>query len=217
MTTVANVGMASFMGQMVASLVQKECSAVVRETETCLLNNLDISSCTNFELGCCNNLNSNIISCTDSKTLLDNIGRVIGEIYNNYPQAVGYMAEQSGSSSTSQTSIVTKMQSTVQAQCSAQAITSQTIDIPSITAHQCSDVFINLANNTSVDIRCAMGYLNSILPNTPVQSAGGSVSFFHLHWEGVYILIGLAVLFVILLSLTIGLKFVGIVKPKSAK
>ena len=143
MTTIANVGMASFMGQMAASLKSQQCAAVVRETETCLLNNINISSCANFELGCCNDLNSKIITCPNMTTLLNNMGAVITEIHNDYPQAIGYMYEQSGSSSSSAISITNKMQSTVSAQCSAQALINQTVDIPSITAHQCSDVFLN--------------------------------------------------------------------------
>jgi hypothetical protein len=222
MTTVANDGMARFMGEMASALDSKACKVVVRETETCLLNNLDISSCTNFELGCCNELNSKILTCTNTQVLVDKIGKVIGEVYDNYPEAHGYMYKQSQSSSNSRVSIVSKMQSTVSAQCSAQALTSQTADLPSITAHQCSDVFINLANNTSVDIRCAMGFLNNILPDIPIQPANGPavnpvVTFFHLHWEGLYILIGLGSLFVILLVLTISMKFVAIAKPKPAK
>jgi hypothetical protein len=222
MTTVANVGMARFMGQMAADLDSQKCNAVVRETETCLLNNLDISSCTNFEIGCCNELNSKIVTCTNTEVLVNNIGNVIALILSSYPETVKYVAQQSGANSTSAVDIVNKIESTVAAQCSVQALTSQTIDLPSITAHQCSNVFINLANNTAVDIRCAMGFLNSYLPNTPAPNTNGPaknpiVEFFHLHWEGLYILIGLGSLFVILLVLTISLKFVGIAKPKPAK
>ena len=219
MTTVANAGMAKFMGRMIEALDKSTCSAVVRETETCFLNNLDISSCTNFQLGCCNDLNSKIITCTNTQVLIDSIGDVIGEILSSHPESVGYMATASNASSTSETAIVSKMASTVAAQCSAQALVNQNIDIPSITAHQCSNVFLNFANNMDVDIRCAMGYLNSILPATPIQPANSPavnpvVSFFHLHWEGVYILIGLGVLFIILLVLTITFKFQAIPKPK---
>ncbi len=224
MATVANAGMADFMNQMIAAIRGNDCTAVVRETQTCLFNNLDVSSCVNFELGCCNDMNSNVITCKNKKTLYNIAGQVIENIYNQSdPAIIGYIAKQVDATDTSLTTIQQQVSNQLYQTCNDFEITQQSFDIPSITAHQCSDVFINFANNMNANVRCAMGYINKILPTTPLAPSSGPsgpnplVNFFHLHKEGVYILIGLGIVFVVLLVLILAFKFSAISKSKPAE
>ncbi len=209
----ANTAVKSFMKNM-SNFNEKECSIKVVDKAVCNLSNLDISSCPNSTVSCCNDSAVSVLTCTSS-FISSQASSAMTNVYETQNPAVkqglfkrlGNFLVNGGTNSSQISSNVTKnFGQYIKNICKEDLVTEQSAAVPSLKLRGCSSDVINVYNRSDVNIRCAAGAISQFFPQ--LTPGPPTVSVFQVSKQTGTYLIVLAGVFgafmVLLILLTVG-------------
>jgi hypothetical protein len=156
-----------------------QCSIQSVNAATCNLGQIEISSCNNLKIGCCNDANVSLLSCASSFIFSNAVASVIdvtsGSKGNENTPAMSSLRQKlanylqssavSAKDYADTTSSITSQLSTYfKSTCNAQEVMEQTVAIPALKGNHCSSNVVAMFNRSDVVLRCAMGAISQLLP-----------------------------------------------------
>jgi len=209
----ANTAINMFMTNM-TRYNQKQCSINVVDKAVCNLSNLEISSCPNTTVACCNDSAVSVLTCTSSFISSQASSAMTKVLITQNPATKERLVQRlrtalvnGGTTSSNISSDVTKnFGHYINNICKASTVTEQNATMPSLRLQGCHDDVINVYNRSDVNIRCAAGAISHFFPaltpgppSVSIFSVNSQVQTYLLVMGGVF-----GAFMVLLILLTVG-------------
>lgn len=164
--------------QQLAVFKGTECDVSTTTDQLCTFNTIDVSRCKGLTLNCCNKSETDILDCTSSWIMAaatsasSHTAKATGTSPEIEKRLLNYiennnLAPPPGSTRPGEVSNISQLtQVYLNNVCASFDAVSQTAVVPTLKAFDCQSDTVDIYNQSDVNIRCAMGALSQLFPNT---------------------------------------------------
>ena len=184
---------------------QTQCDIHAAVTQTCAIQNVDISHCSDVNVICCNSNDITILSCPSQSALQQ---YAINAVEQAIAENTGLAAEiraflERNSFLTPAEAIELGISAYFNNVCSMAVIETQSNALPMLKLYGCSDVLIDLFNRSDLTVQCVAAAISNLV--YPAGSSSSSTTTVHLTPLARDLAIGMTAAGGLLLAVAIGL------------